>query len=247
MGKQGVKKSVMEQMTSGIVSVQKMQKHREALLMDGIVATAPVVMLAGPFGSGVGELAKKLALRVKVPLYGPRQLESLASQEKPANIRPEMEETESDFFDYWLGHLRQDAGLSAEERRIQLSNTIRKIATHGGVIAGVCSHMILPGDHLLRVKVEASTPYCYRRLAETRHIDEAEAQRLFLLLEEERRQLLHPSLEESSMPPIQHDLVLKAEETTMDKMLSACLNAMDQKGMTDKGKMIRLVSALIHQ
>ncbi|MEO5363321.1 MAG: cytidylate kinase-like family protein [Magnetococcus sp. DMHC-8] len=227
----------MEQKTERIIVAQKLQKFRQDMLIDGIVATAPVVMLSGSFGSGVGELAEKLSHHARVPFYGPRRLEALSNgQAQTGTVMTDSEGAEEDFFDYWLGYLREGTTISARDRFLRLSHTIREIATRGGIIAGVCSHMVLPGKKLLRVRVDAGTQFCARRLAATRGIQEAEATRAFLQLEGERRQFLNASFAEAFTDSIEYDLVLNAEQSTLPDMLDTCLAAMDRKGMLGKTK-----------
>ncbi len=202
-------------------------------------------MVSGPFGSGMEELAGRLAHRLEVPFYDPHELETLASdREKHGDAWQDLKESEGDFFDYWLGYLHEGASLSAGEHLARLSTAIQEIATHGGVIAGFCSHMVLPGDNLFRIKVEAGAQFCSSRLASIHGIDREEARRVFLRLEEERKQFLHDLFEEELIDSIDYDLVLDAEETTIEKMLKICLAAMDRKGMISRARTNRFPDAL---
>ncbi|MEO5339791.1 MAG: cytidylate kinase-like family protein [Magnetococcus sp. MYC-9] len=236
------RRSVMEEKMDKIIAVQKARKDKQELLADGIAATAPVVMLSGSFGSGVGELAEKLSRRIQSPFYGPRRLGNLSMGLEVLRdgiippVNEPHEDLANDFFDYWLGYLHESVTVTARERLIKLSDTIREIASNGGVVAGVCPHMVLPGKKLLRVRVEASTQFCARRLSSILSVDEEEARRVFLKLEGERRQFLRESFEESFIDAIEYDLVLHAEKSTMEEMLDTCLKAMHRKGMLVKGR-----------
>ncbi len=231
--------------TMARISRNKATQSKPEPEADSIVALAPLVMVAGPFGSGMEVVAEKLAQRMEVPFYDPHKLETLASdREEHGDAWKSLQDSEGSFFDYWLGHLHDDLAASLSSHMAHLSNTIREVAIHGGVIAGVCSHMVLPGDKLFRIRVEAGTRYCSHRLAMVHGIEETEARRVFTRLEEERRQFLHALCEESFMDSIDYDLVLDAETTDVEAMLKICLTALDRKGLLAKTRKHRLPDLL---
>lgn len=194
-----------------------------------------VVMVTGPFGSGMEEMAYQLANHLGRPYYDPHQLETLArDRERHDTAWRHLKESVGSFFAYWLGHLRERAGMSQREHQAHIHATIREIANQGGVIAGFCTHMALPGEKLFRIQVTASPDYCAHRLAITRAIGRSEATELCVRLEEERRQFLHDLFEEEFIDQIPYDLVLDAEHTSIKEMLAICLEALGQKGMLAK-------------
>ncbi|MBF0309273.1 MAG: cytidylate kinase family protein [Magnetococcales bacterium] len=214
------------------MSTQETQNTQMEPRPSGFRALAPVVMVAGPFGSGMEDLAHQLARHLKVPFYDPHKLETLArDRELHDSAWQHLRESVGSFFDYWLSHLHEKIGMSQSEHLAHLSATIRNVANHGGVIAGVCPHMILPGESLFRIQVRAGEDFCAQRLATLHGIDRLEALAVSRRLEEERLQLLHALFEEGSMDDIDYDLVLDAERASVEEMLDVCITALDQRGI----------------
>ncbi|MBF0182144.1 MAG: cytidylate kinase family protein [Magnetococcales bacterium] len=138
----------------------------------GVQARPPVIMMVGPFGSGMEELASQLARHLNVPYYDPHKLDSLArNRETHDSAWRHLQESVGSFFDYWLSHLHEKIGMSRSEHLLYLTRTIQEIASQGGVIAGACPHMILSDDRLFRIRVTAGTRFCARRLASTHELD----------------------------------------------------------------------------
>ncbi len=214
------------------MDIQDMKNSGPELRVHDIAATAPLVMVTGPFGSGMEEFAVQLAHRMNVPFYDPHKLESLACiREENDDAWRHIKRSAGGFFGYWLDRLHERMGISPVEHLAYLKSTIQRIAMHGGVIAGACPHVILPENNIFRILVKASTTFCSRRLALTHGIDEAEAVLVFLRLEDERRKFLHELFEDGFMDSMEYDLVLDAEGITPEEMLATCLTALDQRGI----------------
>ncbi|WP_193771520.1 AAA family ATPase [Candidatus Magnetaquicoccus inordinatus] len=190
----------------------------------------PLILVSGPFGSGMEELAELLAQHLQLPFYDPHRLEDLASnREQHQRAWRDLKMAEGDFFDYWLGHLHDHSDLSAEEHLTRISLAIREIAGQGGIIAGICPHLVQAGDCLFRMHVKASARYCARRLASRHAIDEAEAMLVFLQLETERQRFLSSLFTEKILESVQFDLVLEAEWLSLQQMLAYSLQALRAK------------------
>lgn len=213
-----------------------MNTHESREQWEGsITALAPVVMVAGPFGSGMEELAMLLAKQLGVPFYDPHKLDALASdREAHDGAWEHLRQGVESFFEYWVSHLHEKPGMSRSEHLIYLTAIMRQVAREGGVIAGVCTHMILGGEKLFRIEVKAGPEFCARRLAEARGGDWQEAITVFHHMEEERRLFMHKLFEEAYAEPIPFDLVLDAETMSRDTMLEACLMALGGRGMLER-------------
>ncbi|MBF0462993.1 MAG: response regulator [Magnetococcales bacterium] len=216
---------------------QEMWKSEPELQAGGIVAMAPLVMIAGPFGSGMEELAVKLAHRMGVPHYDSDKLKSLASdREKHESARRHANGSVGGFLNQKQSHLLDKVDVVQKARLPDFTSTIQWIATHGGVIAGICPRMVLPGNNLLRIQVKAGAKFCARRLSLTRGIDvgAADSSLVLVYLEERHRQFLRALSEDDSMESGDYDLVLDAESTIPEEMLQTCLVLLEQKGMMAK-------------
>lgn len=197
--------------------------------------TSKVVMVAGPFGSGMEELAAMLAEKLQVPLYDPHRLEELASdREFHDTAWSHLKEGVGSFFDYWLSHLHEKPGMSRAEHLYYLKETLRNVTVNGAVLVGMCPHYIFPDEHLFRIHVDAGAHYCARRLADARECDHQEALMVFYNMEDERVRFLHDLFEHAFDQPISYDLVLNAETMSPQLMLEECLAAMESKHFLEK-------------
>ncbi|MBF0183023.1 MAG: cytidylate kinase family protein [Magnetococcales bacterium] len=213
-----------------VVHMPKPKKQKQ-----GIVATQPLVMVSGPFGSGMGDLAARLAETLKVQYYNPHKLEELASdKERHKRIWQELQASEGDFFDYWLGHIYEQPGITPSEHLERLTTTIHEIAREGGVVAGICPHIVLPGDKLVRIQVKADAKFCANRLAKKHGIDENEAKKVFTELESQRQELMHTMFEDVMSHVIQFDLVMDAEKLSSKKMLKLSLELLEKRHLIPK-------------
>ncbi|MBF0297028.1 MAG: cytidylate kinase-like family protein [Magnetococcales bacterium] len=201
----------------------------------GVRAKPPVIMMMGPCGSGMEELASQLARHLKVPWYDPHKLDLLArDRETHDSAWQHLQESVGSFFDYWLSHLHEKIGMPRSEHLLYLTRILQEIASQGGVIAGACPHMILPDDRLFRIRVMAGARFCARRLAFTHELDLAEAISIVLRMERERRQLLQDLFSNPFTDEIRFDLTLNAEALSMEDMLATSLVALDRRNLLAK-------------
>ncbi|MBF0184348.1 MAG: cytidylate kinase family protein [Magnetococcales bacterium] len=202
----------------------------------------PLLLVSGPFGSGMEELAEELAACLQLPFYDPHRLEQLASdRQHHQRAWRDLKMAEGNFFDYWLGQLHAQPRLSNEEHLTRISLAIREIATQGGIVAGICPHIVQSGKQLFRIQVKANARFCARRLAILHSIDEAEAMLVFLQLESERRLFLLEMFEENLLESVHFDLILEAELLTAEQMITTCLHTLEQKGLLypDRGQQMQ--------
>ncbi|MBF0613442.1 MAG: cytidylate kinase family protein [Magnetococcales bacterium] len=200
-----------------------------------ITVAAPVVMVAGPFGSGVEELSALLAQRLGVPCYDPHKLESLAwDREIHDGAWERLKQGVGNFFDYWLSHLHEKPGMRRSEHLVYLAETMALVVREGGVIAGVCPHLMIGGETLFRIRVSATPETCAQRLATLRGGSLEEAIHVYHRMEEERNQFLHDLFEEAYFEPITYDLILDGNNATPQMMMEQCVNALVNKGIMTK-------------
>ncbi|MBF0611631.1 MAG: cytidylate kinase family protein [Magnetococcales bacterium] len=186
----------------------------------------------GPFGSGVEELSALLAQRLGIPCYDPHKLESLAQdREIHDGAWERLKQGVGSFFDYWLSHLHEKPGMHRSEHLTYLTETMAMVAREGGVIAGVCPHMMMGGDMLFRIRVSATPEICAQRLVTLRGGSLEEAIRVYHRMEEERNQLLHDLFEDAYFDPISYDLVLDGNTATPQMMMEQCVAALHKKGI----------------
>jgi cytidylate kinase len=228
-------------MNKYVVRMPKPKKQKQ-----GIVASQPLVMVSGPFGSGMGDLAARLAEALKVKYYNPHKLEELASdKERHERIWQELQASEGDFFDYWLGHLYDQPGITPSEHLARLTTAIHEIAMEGGVVAGICPHIVVPGDNLVRIQVTADAKFCASRLSKKHGIDEGEAKKVFLELESQRQRLMQTMFEDVMSHTIQFDLVLDAEKVSAKKMLKLSLELLEKRHLITKDFSQRIPEILL--
>lgn len=140
-------------------------------------ARKPVITISRTLGSGGDVIARAVAERIGIELYGTDIITAIATEANVSSTLIEALNEKLDAVDAWIYSAVFGKHVSRDEYVHFLSTVIRGLYHTGGVIVGRGGHVILAGRDVLRVRIVGSVEACATRISEDEGISYAEAKR----------------------------------------------------------------------
>lgn len=140
-------------------------------------ARKPVITISRTLGSGGDVIARAVAERMGIELYGSEIITAIATEANVSSTLIEALNEKLDSVDAWIYSAVFGKHVSRDEYVHFLSTVIRGLYHTGGVIVGRGGHVILAGRDVLRVRIVGSVEACATRISEDEGISYAEAKR----------------------------------------------------------------------
>ncbi|MFZ1414501.1 MAG: cytidylate kinase-like family protein [Defluviicoccus sp.] len=140
-------------------------------------ARQPVITISRTLGSGGDVIARAVAQRMGIELYGSEIITAIATEANVSSTLIEALNEKLDAVDAWIYSAVFGKHVSRDEYVHFLSTVIRGLYHTGGVIVGRGGHVILAGRDVLRVRIVGSVEACATRISEDESISYAEAKR----------------------------------------------------------------------
>jgi cytidylate kinase len=140
-------------------------------------ARRPVITISRTLGSGGDVIARAVAERMGIELYGSEIITAIATEANVSSTLIEALNEKLDAVDAWIYSAVFGKHVSRDEYVHFLSTVIRGLYHTGGIIIGRGGHVILAGRDVLRVRIVGSVEACATRISEDEGISYAEAKR----------------------------------------------------------------------
>lgn len=201
----------------------------------------PLVALSGEESISLVELGGMLADRLGVRCYDPETVDSLVLQSQHRNrhlrggengvdtLLPQREL--SHILDGLVRPFRESNALSSQiHYLVHLAKVVAETTREGGVIVGRGAHLILSGEKVFRMKVEAGPDYCARRLAQEEGLPLDEARDAYRQSRKDQIRFTRSIFELFPNEGTYYDLVLNAEVLKSAAMVEIIIAAMEVSG-----------------
>ncbi|MFB3925860.1 MAG: AAA family ATPase [Syntrophales bacterium] len=171
---------------------------------------SPVITISRELGSGGTELAKALAERLKLDLYGSRIIDEVAKSSKmSATVIGTLDEKGRSMLDDWISILEKERNIWGYEYLRHLVKVIGTIGKHGrAVILGRGAHLILPKEDIFRVRVIAPMDVKIKNIKKELKISTEEARKRIISVESEREAFIHKYFHQDIEDASQYDLII---------------------------------------
>jgi cytidylate kinase len=195
----------------------------------------PVITVSRTLGSGGDYIARSVADRLGIELYGEDIINGIATE---ANVSASLMQTlneKLDAVDAWIYSAVFGKHVSRDEYVHFLSTVIRGLYHTGGVIVGRGGHVILAGRDVLRVRIVGSVEACATRISEQEGIGYAEAKRKVQENMKHRGKFIWDLFHSRYNDPTNFDLVVNTDYfRRLDDVIELVLMAMRARGLDRK-------------
>lgn len=195
----------------------------------------PVITVSRTIGSGGDEIARALAERLGVELYGEAIINAIATE---ANVSTSLMQTlneKLDSVDAWIYSAVFGKHVSRDEYVHFLSTVVRGLYHTGGVIVGRAGHVILAGRDVLRVRIVGSVEACATRISEQDGTSYAEAKRKVQDSNKRRGKFIWDLFHSRYNDPTNFDLVVNTDYfRRLDDVVELIMMAMRARGLDRK-------------
>lgn len=192
----------------------------------------PVITVSRTVGSGGDYIARAVADRLNIELYGSEIINGIASE---ANVSASLMQTlneKLDAVDAWIYSAVFGKHVSRDEYVHFLSTVIRGLYHTGGVIVGRGSHVILAGRDVLRVRIVGLVEACATRVSEEEGTSYAEAKRKVQELTKKRGKFVWDMFHSRYNDPTNFDLVINTDYfRRLDDVVELVLMAVSARGL----------------
>lgn len=195
----------------------------------------PVVTISRTIGSGGDYIARAVAERLDVELYGSDIINGIATE---ANVSPTLMTSLTerlDAIDAWIYSAVFGKHVSRDEYVHFLSTVVRGLYHAGGVIIGRGAHVILAGRDVLRVRIVGSVEACATRISEQDGTSYAEAKRKVQESNKRRGKFIWDLFHSRYNDPTNFDLVINTDYfRKLDDVVELILLAGRARGLERK-------------
>jgi len=177
---------------------------------------APVICFSRKIGGGALEIADILARKIQLPVVDREILEHIAQDLTLSK------ETIEFFDERYPGKIAELAKMLVGEKSFIMSDYIKSFvsavftfADRGSTIfVGRGTHLILPRDRVLAVRVICSNEVRIKRLAAILDIEELEAKKLLGQIDREQREFFKKAFGKKEASPYEFDLIINCDHLT---------------------------------
>jgi len=196
--------------------IQDLEKRRPKRKEVETAKIAPSICFSRKIGGGALEIADILAGKIKVPVVDREILEHIAQHAKLSK------ETIEFFDERYPGKLAELAAMLFGEKSFIMSDYIRNFfsavfafADRGSTIfVGRGTHLILPRDRVLAVRVICSNEHRIKRLAKILDVEKTEAEKLLGQIDKEQRDFFKKAFGKKDASPYEFDLIINCDYLT---------------------------------
>jgi len=172
----------------------------------------PVISISRTIGSGGDEIARAVADRLGIDLYGAEILDAIARGANVSKTLVQSLNEKLDATDAWVYSAVFGKHVSRDEYVRFLITVVRGLYHAGGVILGRGAHVILAGrPHMLRVRIVGSVEACAGRIAEQDGTSFIEAKRKVVESNKRRGRFVWNLFESRYNEPTNFDLVINTD------------------------------------
>lgn len=195
----------------------------------------PVITISRTIGSGGDAIARSVADRLGIELYGAEIINGIAAE---ANVSPSLMQalTEKlDAVDAWIYSAVFGKHVTRDEYVHFLATVVRGLYHTGGVIVGRAGHVILAGRDVLRVRIVGSVETCATRISEQDGTSYAEAKRKVQESNKRRGKFIWDLFHSRYNDPTNFDLVINTDYfRKLDDVVEIILMAVKARGLDKK-------------
>ncbi len=195
----------------------------------------PVITVSRTIGSGGDYIARAVADRLGIELYGAEIISGIATE---ANVSPHLMQSLTerlDAMDAWIYSAVFGKHVSRDEYVHFLSTVVRGLYHTGGVIVGRGSHVILAGRDVLRVRIVGSVEACATRISEQDGTSYAEAKRKVQESNKRRGKFIWDLFHSRYNDPTNFDLIVNTDYfRKLDDIVELVLMAVRARGLDRK-------------
>lgn len=174
---------------------------------------APAICISRKIGSGALEIADMLAEKLKLTVVDREILEQIAQSTK-------LSKKTIEFFDeHYPGKMAELGALLFGEKSFIMSDYRRSLvsaafsfAYQGSTIfVGRGTHLVLPRDRVLAVRIICSNEHRIKRLKSMLDIEAAEAEKQLVQIDKEQREFFKKTFKKKDASPYEFDLVVNCD------------------------------------
>lgn len=196
--------------------IQDLEKKRHERKPAVTAKIAPSICFSRKIGGGALEIANILAEKIKFPVVDREILEHIAQHAKLSK------KTIGFFDERYPGKMTELAAMLFGEKSFIMSDYIRNFfsavftfADRGSTIfVGRGTHLILPRDRVLAVRVICSHAHRIKRLAKILDVDETEAEKRVGQIDREQRDFFKKAFGKKDASPYEFDLIINCDYLT---------------------------------
>jgi len=174
---------------------------------------APSICISRKIGSGALEIADMLAEKLKLTVVDREILEQIAQSTK-------LSKKTIEFFDeHYPGKMAELGALLFGEKAFIMSDYRRSLVSAAfsfaykgsTVFVGRGTHLILPRDRVLAVRIICSNEHRVERLKNMLDMEEAEAEKQLVQIDKEQREFFKKTFKKKDASPYEFDLVVNCD------------------------------------
>lgn len=192
----------------------------------------PVITISRTVGSGGDYIARAVAERLGVELFGNEIISAIAAEANVSTSLMEALSEKLDAVDAWIYSAVFGKHVSRDEYVHFLSTVIRGLYHTGGVIVGRGGHVILAGRDVLRVRIVGSVEACATRISEQDGTSYAEAKRKVQESNKRRGKFIWDLFHSRYNDPTNFDLIVNTDYfRKLDNVVEIVLMAIQSRGL----------------
>lgn len=173
----------------------------------------PTIIISRTMGAQGDVIARMVADRLGLEVYGSEILDSVAKQAKvDKKLLSSLNEFAERTSDAWLYATLFGKNVSRDDYLSHLVSTVRGLYRMGGVILGRGAFLILENKPVLRVRITGSVDVCARRVAEEDGIDLEIARRKVRESNRKRGKFIWDVFRRRLNDPTNFDLVINMDK-----------------------------------
>jgi cytidylate kinase len=195
------------------------------------VPLMPWVAISRAFGSGGGEIARRLAARLNYPIVDKEILEVLVQEGHLREAVVEaLDERDRSSLDVWVDGILRGKLQDKDDYLRTLVRVIGGIAIHGhSIIIGRGANFILDPARGLNARIVAPLPQRIETITRIRGLDEAEAAKLVEKIDGERGAFIRRHFHRDIEDPLAYDLIINTAGLGMDLAVDLIERSFRQK------------------
>jgi hypothetical protein len=194
--------------------------HQRRLKMKGKKSVTseigPVICFSRKIGAGALEVADILAEKIDYRVVDRELLEHIAKDK-------DLSKKTVEFFDErYPGKMSELASMLFGEKSFIMSDYVRNLISAvftfanmgASIFVGRATHLILPRERVLAVRIICSNNYRIKRLADILDVEESEAEKLLHQIDHEQRAFFKKAFGKKEASPYEFDLVINSDFIT---------------------------------